>query len=450
MPPAKPKIARTAAARAKSGDFGAQLELFFANMASGKLTFMQTVVLVAITGVLAAGCVGAYLLMRSHVVVLSPSDTPTLKNVFYSGEPWLVQCTKGSKAAPMVYSAEGSLPGVRIGLLDCDALLPSGKTTYDRFKIRPPSYGPALLAAANTEKPQLAPKNVLTTPEALASWAKGATKAKMYAPTTSAQFDAQCVRKPWCLVVLTATGRLSDAEKRALQGLAQRERQLRVVRVDLSKSNLLLDLPTGPLPQPTNTQATVLLLREVEGEGSSSETEGAAEGAAGGAAEGGAAAEGKPVIASLVTTGLSDPAETSATVAASLASTEAVPFGFSRLVKRPALRPKRVAPTSSSKRFDRGSASKGSSEPASKTLTDEELKKLRAEREKAIKEAELNRRRKMAEEEASAANIVEEVDGGAEAEGAGGGSDASAFAQDDDGEEGGEAAEEDVEAVEFD
>lgn len=223
MPPAKPKIARTAAARAKSGDVGAQIELFLANMASGNLTFMQMIVLIAIIGLLAATSVGAYLLMRSHVIALSPEDTPALKHVFYSGEPWLVQCTKDRKAAPLVYAAEGSLPDVKIGTLDCDALLPSGKTTYDRFKLNAPSYGPVVLAAANTEKPQIAPRNVLSSAEALATWAKGATKAKMYSPTTSAQFDAQCVRKPWCLVVLTATGRLSDAEKRAVQGLAQRE-----------------------------------------------------------------------------------------------------------------------------------------------------------------------------------------------------------------------------------
>ena len=54
-------------------------------------------------------------------------------------------------------------------------------------------------------------------------------------------------------------------------------------------------------------------------------------------------------------------------------------------------------------------ASPSEPEPAAKTLTDAELKAMRAEREKLIKEAEQQRRQKMAAEEESAANIIEEV-----------------------------------------
>ena len=444
MPVAKPKIAKTAAARAKSGDFGAKLELFFSSLAKGELTFLQAIVLGSIVIAAGAAGIGAYLLMRSHVVALSPNDTASLKSVFYSGEPWLVECTKGRKASPMVYSAEGALKGVQIGTLDCDATLPSGKTTFDRFKLRAPSYGPVLLAAANTERPQIAPRNALTSTDALVTWGKAVTKAKMYAPTTSAQFDAQCVRKPWCLVVVTATGRLSDAEKRAVQGMAEASRQLRVVKLDASKANLLLDLPAGSLPPPTGSKSTVVLLKELQGEGSTSESSGVGDDEA----EGGAAAAGKPVIASHLESGLSDPAGTSASIALALASADATPYGFSRLIKRPSLRPKRVPTKPTSQTYSRHDAKP---DAASKTLTDEELKKLRAEREKAIKEAELARRQKMAEEEASAANIVEEVgDDGPGNEDAGA-ADASAFADEDDGDDsGGGDGDEEVEAVEFD
>lgn len=77
---------------------------------------------------------------------------------------------------------------------------------------------------------------------------------------------------------------------------------------------------------------------------------------------------------------------------------------------------------------------------------------LRAQREQAIKEAELNRRRKMAEEEANAANLVEEVvEEDVLQSGGHGSADASAFeAEDDSGEESGDTADEEVEAVEFD
>jgi len=164
---AKPKVARTAAARAKSGDVGAQVEVFFSwasDVLSGRqrITFLQLLtVLGVMVGTVAVGA-GAYLLLKSKVVALSPSDTAALKQVFYTGEPWLVECTTDRSASPMVYKAESSLKSVQIGTLDCGALLPSGKTTYERFKLSRPSYGPVLLAAANTERPQIVPKNVLS------------------------------------------------------------------------------------------------------------------------------------------------------------------------------------------------------------------------------------------------------------------------------------------------
>lgn len=140
------------------------------------------------------------------------------------------------------------------------------------------------------------------------------------------------------------------------------------------------------------------------------------------------------------------PGETSSSILKALTSGEAVPAGFSQLVKRPVLRPKRV-PTQSAPKVvtpeKRESKSDGGS---GKTLTDAELKALREERQRVIKEAEQNRRKQMAEEEASAANIVEEADGAEE------GADASAFAEEDDAADAAAAdeAEEEVEAEDFD
>jgi len=218
MGKAKPKVARTAAARAKSGDVGARIELYFTwlgDVASGKerLTFAQLFSLLSTMVAIGAVGAGAYMLLRSKVVALSPNDTAALKRVFFTGEPWLVECTTSGAASPMVYSAESSLRSVQMGTLDCGAQLPSGKTTYERFKLSQPSYGPVLLAAANTERPQIAPRNALANEAALVTWVKGATKAKMYTPANGAQFESQCVRKPWCLVVLTASGRLVVAER---------------------------------------------------------------------------------------------------------------------------------------------------------------------------------------------------------------------------------------------
>jgi hypothetical protein len=458
MPLLKPKHLQTTAARAKKGETAANVELFFETLAavvSGKQkpTFMQVVIFLAVCGVASGVGVGVYLLMRSHVQFMSTTDTSALRRTFYSGEPWVVECASTKKASPILYQTESMLGGLGLGVLDCAAKLPSGKSTYERFKLHQPNYGPVFLAAANTERPQIAPRNALVSPNALATWARGVTKAKMYTPNTAEQFDAQCVRKPWCLVVLTASGRLADAEKARLQTIVQSERRLRVVKVDVSKSNLLLDLPGGT-PQPTAAGATLVLLRESGDEPTPAAANPAATAEAGAAGDeqdeetGGVTGGGRAVIATHLAAGLTDDTTTSKTIRAAIESEADLPAGFAELVKRPSLRPKR-APVPPSTYTP--SSSPSTPDPKSKTYTDEELKAMRAEREKALKEAEMQRRRKMAEEEASAANLVEEVGAAGEGDGGGGGAGAAIMEEEEEGGDSDVAAEEEeAEAVEFD
>jgi hypothetical protein len=84
---------------------------------------------------------------QRQVELLRAADAAQLKEVFFSGEPWLVQCgTKaeisaaivddGFGAHAVVDKAASALPkDVKVGLLDCHKQLPSGKTTLERFKL---------------------------------------------------------------------------------------------------------------------------------------------------------------------------------------------------------------------------------------------------------------------------------------------------------------------------
>jgi len=414
---------------------------------AGKATNAQKAVVAAVTVALLAITGGVYFMLRSQVRVLSPTDTASLKEVFFSGEPWLVECSKkGSTASPVVYDAEGSLKGVKIGVMDCTAVLPSGKSTYERFKLREPTYGPVILSAANSERPQIAPRNVLSSGAALAEWGTQMTTHKIYSPSSSSAFDGQCLRKAWCILVVTASGRLNDAERVAVQTLAAAERRVRVVKVDISKSNLLVDLPD--MPTPTTGEATVLMLKQLE----RSDEAAASEAATPNAEADGDSDEDEdedpsapPVAVSILSSGLKDVGAARGAIAAAFASAEAVPPMFTRLAKRPSLKPKRAPPSSTPQQTYQSSPSQP--EPAAKTLTDAELKAMREERARLIKEAEQQRRAKMAAEEANAANIIEEVDA---EEPAGGG---SPFAAEEEGYgEGEEAAaeeEEEIEAEEF-
>lgn len=227
--PLKPVSARKVAARAKSGDVGAKVEVFFTwvgAVVSGKerLSAMQMLGLGVIGALLAVAGAGAYVYLAPTSVRLSTDDAATLKGVFLSGQPWLVECTAGSPSDVM-YKAEAKLKApLRPALLDCDRKLPSGKTTVERFGLKPPHQGPFILAIANLEKPVVAPRNVVEDPTTLAKWAQAATKPRVLAMSSSSQLETSCLKKRWCVLVLAAGSRLGDVERKALSTMSQSER----------------------------------------------------------------------------------------------------------------------------------------------------------------------------------------------------------------------------------
>jgi hypothetical protein len=95
------------------------------------------------------------ILAQRPVVVLHGSSEE-LKSVFFSGQPWLVQCvgagvlanaatgsSPSESAHEVLQLALNSLPKyVNVGLLDCKKRLPSGKSTLERFRCRPSRQEP--------------------------------------------------------------------------------------------------------------------------------------------------------------------------------------------------------------------------------------------------------------------------------------------------------------------
>ena len=139
----KPIGARKAAARAKSGDLGARLELtigWIGAVARGKerLTAMQIITMGFVGALLAVGGAGLYKFLAPKSVRISTNDAAMLKGVFLSGQPWLVECTTG-QPSDIMYKAESKLKAPLFpALLDCNAKLPSGKSTIERFGLDRP------------------------------------------------------------------------------------------------------------------------------------------------------------------------------------------------------------------------------------------------------------------------------------------------------------------------
>ena len=225
----------------------------------------------------AVAAVAYYVLTMSKAVSLSPSDSAALKQVFFSGEPWLVEC--GHSVSPAFYDAEGSLPkGMRVGLLDCAAALPSGKTTIQRFKLSPPKRGPTVLLFANADaKPALAPVDAARTGVDLAKWAARVSQPRVVSVATVQLFEAHCTKRKWCALALGAGARLPSEERAALTKLAAAARAVRFIAVDGSKLLLPDELMRvgGGVPAPSRTASPLLLLKQAGGEVKEGADEGA-------------------------------------------------------------------------------------------------------------------------------------------------------------------------------
>ena len=174
-------------------------------------------------------CLGwlAYLAASKKVEILSHTDAEQLKEVFFGGEPWLVQCaSKADLAAAAAADGLGAhevvelaLPLLReskFGLLDCARKLPSGKSTYDRFKLES-SASPTLVLAANGKAPTqiTAPMlnkyigtSLFPTPRqqagALASLVRARSEPKAYSFTKTEDVQAQCLtgKQKHCVLLL--------------------------------------------------------------------------------------------------------------------------------------------------------------------------------------------------------------------------------------------------------
>ena len=102
---------------------------------------------------------------KGQVQILSVTNATQLKEVFFSGDPWIVQCaTEADVAAAAVDQGLGlhevlelalnalhRVPS-RVGLLDCGRALPSGKSTLDRFKFDA-AVVPTIFFVANGRSP---------------------------------------------------------------------------------------------------------------------------------------------------------------------------------------------------------------------------------------------------------------------------------------------------------
>lgn len=218
----------------------------------------------------------------ADVQTLSPD---TLKQtVFNDAQPWLVVCLGGGTRSDPIHEVVGKATSnaafpkdVKVGVLDCRAKLPSGKTAIARLKLDE-RVEPLLFVVSGGEVTQAtpdllskaAPKPTAKQPRELfpASKAHARTLAAFVASTvevkiirvTNDKEMRSCVGKP-CALILTSQD-ASASQLALIDGLAKRFRHVRFALLNLGRYEFSLE---SKLPaQPTRQEPRLLLVRPME------------------------------------------------------------------------------------------------------------------------------------------------------------------------------------------
>jgi hypothetical protein len=182
-------------------------------------------------------------------VKLSVDNPVKLKEVFFSGQPYLVLCNDGVEAVhstfeqvakSVAYSRE-----FKTATLDCNAKLPSGKTTLERFKIKPlPKKSKKHLALVfynGNKKPKQVPFGYLSdtsVKESLLTWTKELVQLRYGRVTNDKTFE-YCTKRKNGNVLLIVNGTLSDTNKRNLAHLMSEHRLLRFCTLNNERYQLI-------------------------------------------------------------------------------------------------------------------------------------------------------------------------------------------------------------------
>lgn len=180
---------------------------------------------------------------------LTEASDAQLKALFFGDRPQLVHCRRAGEALPEAVLGYKALVGwgARVGVaaVNCSRVLPSGKSVWDRFKLKR-EWNPAVFALAPWTRPkQLAPaalKSAAALRKALDALLlpRGTDVASDRELAKECAFAAAKSSMDTCLVLLKGArfGRThADIEER----LVQTHPRARIVSVDASKLRLSFD-----------------------------------------------------------------------------------------------------------------------------------------------------------------------------------------------------------------
>ena len=364
--------------------------------------------------------------MPDFVTHIDVADSAKMKHVFFSGEPWLIQCYSGLPYAgqhlpfafrldeTFVESVKSMRDVVKGGTLDCEAKLPNNpnKTLISKFGLVRRTK-PLLLYAGGGDRPKQLPAASASSVYGVTAWVKPKAEPKVRVARSPKALGAYCGGRRACLLTNL------PAASTVLEQLARAFRTIEVVTVGdgmlswgrgeevgetlepeeavhFGKAiSLLRADPDAPKPTRKGARPPPRLLRGYSGE------------------------EDFSSIASFVEFGLSAGADDADGEGKAFVRAELPSIKLPERKKERKPKKAKAAESASESAARQAKRAKARAEAAAKA--EEKMAAMREEMktktEEQRREAENRRRAQMAEEEANAANILEEVDGDDDDEG---------------------------------
>lgn len=124
-------------------------------------------------------------------------------------------CTNGSSVDPVFESVSRKDTHVNFAVLDCNAQLPSQKTTYQRLKLNPLVTQPVMFFSGFGKDPKQLPAKLLRNEYVFRKEITALTKLKAVKVKDTNKLYKKCLRKGNCALVL-AGGELDAAAMRAI------------------------------------------------------------------------------------------------------------------------------------------------------------------------------------------------------------------------------------------
>jgi len=159
------------------------------------------------------GCMCLYSLVtisRASIATVRLDDASQLKEVFFGGEPWMLQCANEN-----VTIGEGFLgaskrlsvtSNVKFGTIDCNGKLPSNKTFWQRFGQVPKAFtaaAPVGFLFANNNDPLGIPEKYINDAKKLSEWAEKYSKPSVQELSWTKTFKKHCLSRDVCVQLHT-------------------------------------------------------------------------------------------------------------------------------------------------------------------------------------------------------------------------------------------------------